>query len=219
MKIFLSYASEHRAVAEQIYLSLIASGHNVFFDRESLPVGNSYHNLIRTAIKDCDVFIFLITHNSIEEGSYTLTELKFAREKWTDPQYNVLPVLIEKVSYRTIPGYLQAVTILQPEGNVAAEVAALIETWTEKKNLVQANSQKPYTKVDKTSAERHDSIFSNTLRHIASFLLGGLSVFLIVNAMMLFGTIGPEGDVLLIFFFGVLAASLAFVLWPRRWRQ
>ena len=42
MIIFLSYASEQRDVAEQTKLALAAAGHEVFFDRHSLPVGDEY---------------------------------------------------------------------------------------------------------------------------------------------------------------------------------
>lgn len=216
MKIFLSYASENHDIAEQIYLALISSGHSVFFDRDNLPAGNGYHDRIRTAIEDCGVFIFLISSKSIEKGGYALTELKFARQKWPDPHHNVLPVLIEKVSYTKIPNYLLAVTILEPEGNIAAEVAASLREWTAKDKLIRVDNQDAPGEADKSRKEQRDSVFLEPLRKVGSFLLGGLSAFLIVDAVMLLGVTGPEGDVLLVLFFGVLAASFAFVLWPRR---
>ena len=39
MDIFLSYASEQRASAEEIALALREEGHTVFFDRTELPEG------------------------------------------------------------------------------------------------------------------------------------------------------------------------------------
>jgi len=42
MKIFLSYASEDKAIAEQIAFSLRSRGHLVFLDRDDLPPGQSY---------------------------------------------------------------------------------------------------------------------------------------------------------------------------------
>jgi hypothetical protein len=46
MKVFLSYASEDRQIAEEIQLALTGAGHNVFFDRESLaPAGEFYSRL------------------------------------------------------------------------------------------------------------------------------------------------------------------------------
>ncbi len=54
MKIFLSYASEHRATAERINLALNSEGHDVFFDRADLPVAQGYDARIRRAIQASD---------------------------------------------------------------------------------------------------------------------------------------------------------------------
>src|SRR6266568_3947269 len=99
MIIFLSYASEQRDVAEQIKLALTGSGHKVFFDRDSLPAGDDYHMRIRNAVEDSEAFVFLITPQSVAQGCYALSELKYAREKWPDPRGKVLPVMIERTEY------------------------------------------------------------------------------------------------------------------------
>ena len=132
MIIFLSYASEQRDVAEQTKLALAAAGHEVFFDRHSLPVGDEYHLLIRKAVVDSEAFVFLISPRSVAQGCYALTELKYAREKWPDPRGKVLPVMVEKTEYLHIPPYLKAISVLEPEGNAPAEIAAEIQKWSEK---------------------------------------------------------------------------------------
>ena len=78
MKIFLSYASQDREPAHSIYLALRDQGHKVFFDRTDLPAGEEFHNRIRAAIEDSQLFLFLISPNAIDAGSYTLTELDIA---------------------------------------------------------------------------------------------------------------------------------------------
>jgi hypothetical protein len=132
MIIFLSYASEQRDVAEQTKLALASSGHKVFFDRDSLPIGNEYHLLIRKAVEESEAFVFLISPQSVAQGCYALTELKYAREKWPDPQGKVLPVMVERTEYRHIPPYLKAISVLEPEGNAPAEIAAEIQKWSAK---------------------------------------------------------------------------------------
>src|SRR5215510_5682057 len=119
MQIFLSYASEDREIADLIHLALLGGGHKVFFDRESLPPGGDYHARIRNAVEHSDLFLFLISPNSVAQGSYALTELKYARARWPHPKGRVLPVRLRAVSWETIPGYLKAVTVLEPEGNPA----------------------------------------------------------------------------------------------------
>jgi hypothetical protein len=128
--IFLSYASEQSEAATHIELSLKGDGYNVFRDRTSLPAGESFDARIRTAIEESDLFIFLISRESISQGRYTLTELKFAEHKWKHPGGHVLPVLLEPVPKQAIPIFLRAVTILHPQGNVTAEIAAEVARMT-----------------------------------------------------------------------------------------
>jgi hypothetical protein len=126
MNIFLSYASEDRDSAEQIYLALTASGHQVFFDRVTLSPGGDYNARIRQAIRESELLIFLISPHSIARSSYALTELHFAREKWPHPMGAVLPVMLRPTDYGSIPNYLKAVTVFEPQGSAAAEVAAWV---------------------------------------------------------------------------------------------
>ena len=124
MRIFLSYASENRARAEEIALAMKGGGHDVFFDTDALRGGEDYNRVIRAEINQADLFVFLISPYSLDAGSYTLTELRAVQERWPHPGRRVLPVLLEPTDMKSIPAYLRAVTIFQPAGNVAAELAA-----------------------------------------------------------------------------------------------
>ncbi|HWP58278.1 MAG TPA: toll/interleukin-1 receptor domain-containing protein [Candidatus Acidoferrales bacterium] len=126
-KIFLSYASPHDEAAARIELALKGEGHSVFRDRSALPPGESFDARIRAAIDESDLFIFLISRESVSAGRYTLTELKFAEEKWQHPAGHVLPVWLEPLPKEDIPAFLRAVTILKPAGDVAAEVSAAVD--------------------------------------------------------------------------------------------
>ncbi len=94
MRIFLSCSSKDRALAEPIYFTLRADRHKVFFDRSDLPPGQEFHAHIRQAIEAADLFIFLVSPDSISEGSYTLAGLEIARKTWDTPGGRVLPVLV-----------------------------------------------------------------------------------------------------------------------------
>jgi hypothetical protein len=126
MQIFLSHSAADGTQAEQVHLALEELGHDVFFDRSSLPKGESFNDRIRDAIADCEVFVFLVSKNSLREGSYCLTELKFIAERWEHPRGRVLPVLLEPLAPSDLPPYLRAVTYLEPQGNVAAETAEAV---------------------------------------------------------------------------------------------
>lgn len=126
MRIFISYSSGDSATAEEIQLALLGEGHNVFFDRDSLPPGGNYHARISDAIALADIFIFLISPDSIRPGSYALTELKLVRNKWPHPAGRVLPIRLLSTPWENIPAYLKSVTVLEPSGNIAAEVLAAV---------------------------------------------------------------------------------------------
>ena len=127
MRVFLSYASDNRGVAEAIALSLRGRGHEVFFDRDQLPPGESFDIQIENAIAQSDILIFLISPESVAKGRYTLTELHFARRRWLSPDHRVLPVMVSPTPIGDIPAYLKGVSFVTPEGNVAAEVAYAAE--------------------------------------------------------------------------------------------
>lgn len=126
MKIFVSYASEDRTTAEQISLAL-GTNHEVFYDRATLPAGGDFNTHIRKSIAECELFIFVISPESVHKGSYALSELEFAKDNWRHPSGHVLPVMVRSTDLSVVPNYLKAVTILEPVGNVAAEVAAEVE--------------------------------------------------------------------------------------------
>ena len=123
VKVFLSYSSADRPVAERIQFALLALGWDVFFDRADLEAGLEYDQAIARAVDASDVFVFLITPESVTSGRYTLTELGLAERKWPHPRGRVLPVMLRPTAIETIPAYLRAVNFLTPVGDVVAETA------------------------------------------------------------------------------------------------
>ncbi len=123
MRIFLSYAARDRALAEAIHFTLRAQRHDVFFDRSDLPAGEEYDNRIRRAIERSDLFLFLVTSDSLRDDSYARTELAIAQRTWNHPAGRLLPVLVQPIELDRLPAYLKSVTLLEPAGNVPAAVA------------------------------------------------------------------------------------------------
>jgi hypothetical protein len=127
MRIFLTFASEQQEVADAILLALRNRGHEVFFSHDDLPPGESFDARIQKAIARSDLLIFLVSPECVTRGRYTLTELSFARDQWPSPRGRVLPVLVGPTGMASVPNYLKAVTVLEPEGNIAAETAAAVD--------------------------------------------------------------------------------------------
>jgi hypothetical protein len=130
VKIFVSYPTEHRSLADRLAVGLRQAGHEVFFDRDQLPAGEGFHAEIRRFIEKADLFVFLLSPASVEPTSYARTELGFARQRFPDPSGRVLPVMVEPVPIADVPAYLSAVTILQPQGDQVAEALAQVSQLT-----------------------------------------------------------------------------------------
>jgi hypothetical protein len=72
--VFLSYASQDAAAAQRICEALRASGIEVWFDQSQLRGGDVWDQKIRCEIRDCALFIPVISANtaSRREGYFRL---------------------------------------------------------------------------------------------------------------------------------------------------
>src|SRR4051812_728713 len=120
--IFISYAREERNIAISLESALRAEGHSIFLADTVIKPAENFNRWIRDAIRASDIFVFLISPAAVQPGSYTLTELRFAQEKWSNPTHRVLPVMAVDTPIENVPSYAKAVSILIPSGNLDAEV-------------------------------------------------------------------------------------------------
>ena len=123
LRLFISYPSECRSQVEPVVLALRNRGHKVFFDRDDLPPGQEYNDQIEAAICSCTAMVFFIIPNSFAAGRYQASELEVARRRWPSAHRHVLPVSLAATNLEIVPPYLKSVTILEPAGNLAAEVS------------------------------------------------------------------------------------------------
>lgn len=178
MKIFLSYSSKDREVADEVHMALTGDDHEVFFDKDSLPAGGDYHERIRQAVGDSDIFVFLISPSSVASGSYALTELKYARAKWPHPRNRVLPVRLRAVDWETIPAYLKAVTVLEPEGSIAAEtLTAVAQMAHEVRAAAPIAADQDVTVVEPSSSR-----IKKTQKITAPILVAVLGILVVLGA-------------------------------------
>ena len=127
MRVFLSYSGDQRPLAENLNQLLLSEGHDVFFDRDDLPPGETYADRIRRAVARCHVFVFLISPESVAKGSYALSELAILQDMRRRRPATILPVLAVPGLQDQIPTFLRPLTLFEPRGDAAAEIAARIE--------------------------------------------------------------------------------------------
>jgi TolB-like protein len=97
--IFLSYASQDAEIARHIADALRSAGLNVWFDQSELRGGDAWDASIRKRIKDCTLFVPIISKNteSRSEGYFRL-EWKLAIDRshlMSDDQKFLMPVVID----------------------------------------------------------------------------------------------------------------------------
>ncbi|WP_088343254.1 MULTISPECIES: toll/interleukin-1 receptor domain-containing protein [Rhodomicrobium] len=117
--IFLSHQPELESHARDIASSIEARGHRVLRSGR----GPSAPDQIERA----DAFIFLITPQSVAQGTRTMSELQLAQQKWPVAEDHVLPVAVARTKISEIPSYLRSVDILQPKGNLGLDIAARVD--------------------------------------------------------------------------------------------
>ena len=80
--IFLSYASQDADAARRICEALRAAGLEVWFDQSELRGGDAWDASIRKQIKDCSLFVPIISSNTQErEEGYFRLEWKLAVDR------------------------------------------------------------------------------------------------------------------------------------------
>ncbi|MEO0425037.1 MAG: toll/interleukin-1 receptor domain-containing protein [Pseudomonadota bacterium] len=122
VRIFISYASSDRAIAEELYHALVQQGHRVFIDSIDLRAGDAYHAELKAQVASADRMLVLISDAALDPSRYTLTELGYAQERWPDPTGRVLPIAISDYDPSRLPPYLRSITVLEPKGNAIAAV-------------------------------------------------------------------------------------------------
>jgi hypothetical protein len=132
LRVFLSYAHQQRAIAEEIAQALVNAGHSVFFDVNSIPGSADYIDKIQCSIENSDRFVLLASQEALAPGKFVMTELQFAKERFPSPAGKVLPVMIDpRVGIGDLPVYLRSVSVLNVSGNAPAEVVAAINKTRE----------------------------------------------------------------------------------------
>ena len=127
MRVFLSYASTDRALAERVCRVLETEDYDVFFDRDDLGGGDAFGERIRAGVRRSHVLVYLISQASVTPPSYALTELTIATGLAARQRPAILPVRIDRTPIAEVPAALRAYTILEPQGDIPADIASAID--------------------------------------------------------------------------------------------
>ena len=103
--IFLSYSSQDAEAVRRICAALRAAGLEVWFDQNELRGGDAWDASIRRQIRDCALFLPVISTHTEERGEgYFRLEWRLAVERFhlmADDQPFLMPVVIDDTSEAT----------------------------------------------------------------------------------------------------------------------
>jgi hypothetical protein len=107
MKAFLSHNSKDKDFASEISFKLIEQGIDVWLDKWEIFAGESLIDKISNGIKEVNVFIIIMTANSMN-SNWVKEELRMALNKrLQSPDFKIIPILYEPcVVHEFLKGYV-----------------------------------------------------------------------------------------------------------------
>jgi peptide/nickel transport system substrate-binding protein len=121
MQIFISYSSKDRELVKGLADDLELLGHEVWFDSELLRTGGQkWWATILTNLRQCDLFIFALTPNSLASDACQ-REYRYAYAL----HKRILPLMLAPVDVPTLPPELQEIQFANYTTQSRQQVAAL----------------------------------------------------------------------------------------------
>ncbi|MCL2643428.1 MAG: toll/interleukin-1 receptor domain-containing protein [Candidatus Bathyarchaeota archaeon] len=108
--VFVSYSSKDKSTNTQLIMELLHRyPKHVWIDEIHRQIGRESDAYIKKTIQEASAFCIFITKNALD-SSYVQKELEWADEKKRkDPQFHLIPVMLEKVEYI---GFKQNITFI-----------------------------------------------------------------------------------------------------------
>src|SRR4051812_12196736 len=97
-EVFISYAREDQAHAEQLYRELRGEGFDAWIDVQDLIAGSSWFDEISKAIRSAQYFVLLLSEKSMTKRGFVQQEIREALDiarKMPEGQIFLIPVRLE----------------------------------------------------------------------------------------------------------------------------
>jgi predicted nucleotide-binding protein len=130
--VFMSYSQKDKPLARKLVEALTKRGLRVWYDEDSIRVGDSFLSGMSEALEQSRYFVLIISPDYLS-STWQNFELGVALgRKWSSRQAAVVPVFVADVDKSSLPppiSHLQGINAkhLSPE-KIADEVAEIVET-------------------------------------------------------------------------------------------
>jgi hypothetical protein len=125
MKIFLSYSSLDLEFVSLLKDKLTEIGHNIFVAGEDIKIGDEWNNEIKKNLENADIFIPILTENSIK-SNWVIYEFGVFSEyvNQNRNKKSIIPVVIDKIN---LPSVFANLLYLQGEKGSVDELILKIQ--------------------------------------------------------------------------------------------
>ena len=98
-EVFISYASEDRASAEQLYRDLKSEGYDAWIDSQNLIAGSNWSIEIQKAIRESQYVVIVLSSNSVSKRGFIQKEIRQALDildEFPESETFIIPIRLEE---------------------------------------------------------------------------------------------------------------------------
>jgi chaperone required for assembly of F1-ATPase len=111
--IFISYARSDANVVQNLYETLLGSKHHPWMDVNSIKGGENWLRAIYKAIDECQIFLAVLSNNSVSRRGVIQKELKKALDKWDGMLPDDIYIIPVRIDDCPIPDLLKHIQVLE----------------------------------------------------------------------------------------------------------
>jgi hypothetical protein len=158
VKIFISYAREDTDFAKYVHKYLRDKGHDVLIDVSSIRVGDPWASSIEKNISECDIFVVILTADSITSPNVEKEVLQAKKENKI-----IVPCITEDVEYSDIKWGLEEKQGIEfsDEFKLARKLSSMIKNY-ENDIPSDRNTNKNYESISKIVESTNTTIISSS---------------------------------------------------------
>ncbi|MGC1378537.1 MAG: response regulator [Anaerolineales bacterium] len=139
IRLFLSYARDDGALVEKIYRTLSNQGYKPWMDVHDITGGEEWEYAIKNAIKCCELFIPILTNNSVNRRGMLVEEIKQALDKWNKMLPGDIYIIPLRLDDCPIPELVERLQVIDWDGGKGKnKFFKAIETAIERRKQVEA---------------------------------------------------------------------------------
>jgi hypothetical protein len=110
--VFISYARADAEIVQGIYESLVINHRHPWMDIHSLKGGEEWLGAINKAIEECEIFLAVLSNNSVSRRGIIQKELKKALDKWEGMLPGDIYIIPIRIDDCPIPDLVKHIQVL-----------------------------------------------------------------------------------------------------------